>query len=109
MNLKYIIAGALLFAPAAAFGQAHAGQTDTDGILSPGERENAHIDYDRAQRQAESIGDPRVDNPDNDAAAAEDREIKRDSRGRLGWQDRDYDERQESDRYRDNRPWWQWW
>jgi len=48
---------------------AHAGQTDTDGILSPGERLNPRIDYGRAQREAERRGDYRVNNPENDRAA----------------------------------------
>ena len=35
----------------------HAGQMDTDGILSPGEIPNPDIDYDKAQRHGEKHGD----------------------------------------------------
>ena len=54
----------------------HAGQVDTDGILSPGEIKNPHIDYDHTQRWHEQHGDDRVDNRYNDAAADREREEK---------------------------------
>jgi len=39
------------FASQVIYAENHAGLTDTDGILSPGERKNPNIDYDNAQRQ----------------------------------------------------------
>ena len=77
----------------------HAGQMDTDGILSPGEIRNPNIDYDRAQRHAEHHDDPRVDNPYNDDAARDERE--REAR------EREWRERREEERERD-RSWWNW-
>jgi hypothetical protein len=59
--------------------QAHAGQMDTDGILSQGEVKNPNIDYDRAQRSAERRGDQRFDNPYNDSAANRERLLKDDA------------------------------
>lgn len=94
----------------------HAGQVDTDGILSPGEYKNPNIDYDRAQRKHERNGDFRVDNPINDAAADDDRRYE--PNWKRSW-DRHHDEYRERDerarreeedyqRNRDNRSssWW---
>jgi len=66
--------------------QAHLGQMDTDGILSPGERPNPNIDYDKAQRHGLKHGDPRYDNPDNDALADADRDFKRDQEREERWE-----------------------
>ena len=88
--------------------QAHAGQLDHDGILSPGELPNRDIDYDRAQREHERRGDYRVENPDNDELADEDR---REKRGQLSY-DREREDdlrRREIERSERHRSWWDWW
>lgn len=91
----------------------HAGQLDTDGILSPGEIRNPNIDYDRAQRYGESRGDYRYNNPINDAAADRDKDLKEAdryrydrSRHRYYYDDDDY----YADDYKPykNRSWWNW-
>ena len=58
----------------------HAGEVDTDGILSPGEIPNRNINYDRAQQQGEWRGDSRYNNSINDQAA--NRDQNRDSHNR---------------------------
>lgn len=93
--------------PGLVYVQSHAGQTDTDGILSPGERRNPNIDYDHSQRSAERHGDARVENPDNDAAARADRAMKDEERRRAEYDrerdqhyyDRDYDRDHDNDDY----------
>ena len=76
----------------------HAGQVDTDGILSRGEIPNNNIDYSRAQRSYEYRGDYRVDNEYNDRMADIDRRVRWDDYNRGyrydRWHDRD-------DRYED--------
>ena len=97
--------------------QSHAGQMDTDGILSPGERKNPNIDYDSAHRHAERHGDQRVENPINDHAARDDRRYKYDDRdyhnreGEQAARERDHerDERRDrDDQYERKNSWWNW-
>ena len=91
-------------------GGSHAGQTDTDGVLSPGERPNPDIDYNEAQREGDRRGDERLDNPDNDREAARDREEDR-SRGRYDWDNPMDRGAWEHDQYRSDeqkKSWWQW-
>lgn len=92
--------------------QNHAGQLDTDGILSPGEVPNSRIDYDRSQRHHERVGDERVENEFNDRAASEDRYYKdRDHnlRDREEARIRYYQERErEERRERRQTAWWNW-
>jgi hypothetical protein len=89
----------------------HAGQLDTDGILSPGEIRNPNIDYDRAQHQAERHDDFRVDNPINDQAAAEDR-YKKDRERDYEESDREWRDRRDAERRQAERDrghsWWPW-
>lgn len=103
-------------APKLLYVQDHVGQRDTDGILSPGERRNPNIDYDKAQRQGENREDGRYDNPYNESAADTDRDNKRDDRGRYNWRnskhDRKDDAREDHDHENhdreDRHSWWPW-
>ena len=90
------VAGANL--PNAQYAQNHAGRMDTDGILSPGEVRNPNINYDRAQREGERAGDARVENPDNDSAADEERYDRR----REDRRSYDHDRRDREDDGNDN-------
>lgn len=93
--------------------QSHAGQLDTDGILSPGEIRNPRIDYDRAQRQGEWRGDTRFDNYYNDQAAQRERELKYNEDRRENWRhDHKYHAYPNYDRERRypsrGDDWWDW-
>jgi hypothetical protein len=94
----------------------HAGQMDTDGILSAGEIRNPNIDYAQVKRWSDRYGDTRYQNPYNNAAAI-------DSRGKnYAWRNnyrdyrdyRDYgrphtcDTRDHYPRYREPTRWWNW-
>lgn len=91
----------------------HAGQMDTDGILSQGELRNPNIDYERAQRWAQQHGDTRFNNQYNDRAAAEDRNYKIRDPNRYYGRDREWREHRDwHDRLHERRmnepTWWDW-
>jgi len=113
MRLSIILIATLLsVAPFSVQAQDHAGQMDTDGILSPGERPNPNIDYDKSQRKHDEHGDARVDNPYNDSEADRDRAIKDEQREQYNWngdEDRDEHERREEERREEQQhSWWSW-
>lgn len=90
-------------------GQSHAGQVDTDGILSPGEVRNPNIDYDRTQRRAEGRDESRVENPYNDDAADDVRYYKEQEHERDERNEHDRDWRDQRDEGRDHKySWWPW-
>lgn len=83
----------LILETGTSFAQTHAGQIDTDGILSQGEIRNPNIDYEKIRRKAERRGDERFDNPYNNRAADMDRDSRYDRRARY-----DYDSKWDRDR-----------
>jgi hypothetical protein len=80
----------------------HAGQVDTDGILSRGEIKNPLINYSRVERRAAYYGDPRFNNPYNRAAASDARYWNERERQEREWRER-YDTRSR------NSSIWNWW
>ena len=84
--------------------QTHAGEMDTDGILSAGELRNPRINYDNVKKEAERVSDYRVDNPYNDDAAANDRRYDRSDGSRDYYRERAERERYEQE-MRDREQW----
>ncbi len=96
--------------------QTHAGQMDTDGVLSQGEIPNPRIDYEREKEAAARRGDPRFNNPFNAAVAEEDREYndrydrysdQEDRRSRIRY-DRARREDRSDETPDERRGWWGW-